>query len=180
VDVTHIGITATRRELTDPQKATVTAALHRLSVRYNTPMVLHHGCCVGGDQWVAHQAQRLGWATWAHPATGVDRWQTPDTGDDVAREEPAPPLERNRAIVGAVSVLLACPADDYVRDPTGRPNGRQSGTWTTFRYAAQAGRRRAVILPDGTFLITLGWRRRYGQGDPTVFTDLRPVDLSDW
>jgi hypothetical protein len=180
MNVTHIGITATRRELTDPQKATVTAALHRLSVRHNTPMVLHHGCCVGGDRWVAHQAQRLGWATWAHPATGVDRWQTPDTGDDVAREEPIPPLQRNRAIVRAVAFLLACPGEDFARDHAGAPTARQGGTWTTFRYAAHAGVPRAVVTTQGVLLVPPNPTHRYPTGDPGVFYDLDPVPVEDW
>lgn len=56
--------------------------------------------------------------------------------------EPRPPLERNRDVVDASDVLLACPG--------GMAEEQRSGTWATIRYARKAGKPVVIVWPDGT------------------------------
>jgi predicted Rossmann fold nucleotide-binding protein DprA/Smf involved in DNA uptake len=51
-----------------------------------------------------------------------------------------PYLDRNRDIVAASDVLIACPKG---------PEQRRSGTWSTVRYARQARLPILIVWPDG-------------------------------
>lgn len=109
---------------------------------------IHHGCCVGADHefHVAVIRNGIGSGEYthgpvhAHPCTieaMVDRGSL-ELADEV---HPAkPPLDRNRDIVDACDVLLACPKG---------PEEQRSGTWATVRYARKQGKRVVIFWPDG-------------------------------
>ncbi len=56
--------------------------------------------------------------------------------------ESKPYLERNRDIVDASEVLIACPST--------REEVMRSGTWATVRYARKKGMKITLIFRDGT------------------------------
>jgi hypothetical protein len=57
------------------------------------------------------------------------------------KEQRAAHLQRNRNIVDAVQVMIAC--------PRGFEEELRSGTWATIRYARKVGRKLYIIYPDG-------------------------------
>lgn len=50
------------------------------------------------------------------------------------------PLDRNRDIVEAAEVLIACPDG---------PERQRSGTWATIRHALRVGKPVVIVWPDG-------------------------------
>lgn len=135
----RVGFTGTRQGMTDEQKA----ALDRLfSELEHDAVEFHHGDCIGADEEAHELAENYDFTIEIHP---------PD--DDSKRafcytlviHEPKPYLERNRHIVDATEVLVAC------------PNGQEqlrSGTWSTVRYArtkiSQGEQQRIyIITPSG-------------------------------
>lgn len=100
----------------------------------------HHGDCIGADE-EAHNAVRaynLLIPITVHPPTDDSRRAFKQ--GDFARD-PTPFLERNRHIVEASEILIACPATET--------ETKRSGTWSTIRYAAKQGREIHIILPNG-------------------------------
>ena len=136
----HIGFTGTRAGMTSTQMKT----FQRIIGRY-AGVVLHHGDCLGADE----NAHRLVTVSGGR----VEIWP-PDK--DAARaylhlvrpkqvlkvHEVAPYLERNRSIVENTEFLIAVP---HTRHMT----YRGSGTWYTFRYARDMGKKIRLILPSG-------------------------------
>jgi predicted Rossmann fold nucleotide-binding protein DprA/Smf involved in DNA uptake len=97
-----------------------------------------HGDAFGADEmWhgIAHAAGRT---VTIYPCTLTDQ-RAYCRAENI--KEPAPPLERNRAMVDACRGLVAC--------PSGEEHAR-SGTWATIRYARTQGRPIVVVWPDGT------------------------------
>jgi len=132
-----IGFTGSRRGLTEAQHS----ALSRwLRASYTTHA--HHGCCVGADAAFAERLASLLVLCETHA------WPSnlPHYVDAVARKtadilhDPLPPLDRNRAIVDACGILLACPDG---------PERLRSGTWATVRYARKQGKPVVIFWPDG-------------------------------
>lgn len=130
-----VGFTGTRNGLNPYQK---TALYAELTALRKEGAEFHHGDCVGADADAADMASDLGYWVVVHPPTD-DRLRAGMPADD---ERPALPyLERNRAIVDASSVLVACPdGSERVR----------SGTWSTVRYARAQGVQVVVIRVDGS------------------------------
>src|SRR5262249_40960494 len=131
------GFTGTRRGLTDAQKKALRVVLCQEA---GTLGVVHHGDCVGADAFCHSLAVDLGNKVVIHPPDRISlrafcqgAWQV---------HAPCPYLDRNRDIVAATDVLLACPG--------GVAEERRSGTWATVRYARRLGRPVVLILPDGT------------------------------
>lgn len=127
----RLGFTGTRNEPTEAQADW----LWREICSYRE---LHHGACVGAD-FLAHQAALdVGLQIIVHPPFN-DRLRM--RYDPRATWLPAKPyLVRNRDIVDATDELIAIPDG---------PERRQSGTWSTVRYAIQLGRRVTICYPDG-------------------------------
>lgn len=154
-----IGVTATRRGLTDAQINQLVGALTGRvlrDAREGVETYLHHGACVGGDEECVRviaalrRIVRCQIRIVAHP--GQDR---PDliSAEALALSDTVrglrPNLRRNRAIVDEVvltgrahGIVLAFPAGpDEVR--------RGSGTWATVRYARRVQAALRIIYPDG-------------------------------
>lgn len=134
----RVGFTGTRNGLSQEQADRLVALLDELR-----PTEVHHGDAVGADadfdaicrellrvpKIVLHPCNLPAWrANCAHP------------GDTVL--EVKPPLVRNRDIVEAVAVMLACP-----RETVMQPRG---GTWSTIRFARLVGKRLIIVYPDGS------------------------------
>jgi hypothetical protein len=135
----NVGFTGTRQDCTQEQWRALLYALAGLS-----PVEVHHGCAVGADSTFGlcchHRTPRP--KIIGHPSTAKSQ-TCPVALRQCDELRPAlPPLVRNRNIVAAVEVLLACPA--------GMEEILRSGTWATIRHARKAGKRIVLIFPDGT------------------------------
>jgi hypothetical protein len=132
----HVGITATRKGLTQTQKTILRGSLKDMQ-DWEGAHVFHHGDCLGGDVDGAEIARELGYKIVAHPPENP-KLRAYDKADEV--REPLSYLARNRNIVDETGTLFACP------DGPERPH---SGTWLTVRYARKVGARYQLIGPTG-------------------------------
>lgn len=117
----QVGFTGTRHGMTSIQYPTFDAVLAQ------EPLVLHHGDCVGADADAHRTArQRSNVSVVVHPPTDSKLRAFCDYDLLLA---PLPYMDRNRAIVDASDVLIACPYEIV------EPEFGRSGTWSTIRYA---------------------------------------------
>jgi hypothetical protein len=135
-----IGFTGTRKGLTEKQSA----SLHEL-LRVFCPTEFHHGCCVGSDlqsEEVMLELIREGMTCELH--------QHPPTDMRLAEVRTFPGVEtilytqklyldRNREIVDAVDVMVACPAE--------KEEQKRGGTWYTVRYTIKQGVGLYILYP---------------------------------
>lgn len=136
-----IGVTATRRGLTDQQRV---AAFDVLVLRRELGAeTVHHGACVGGDEQLVEMAYELGFHLVAHPS------DMPAFVSDHALALShevllaKPPLDRNRDIVDAADHALLAHPHELVEVT-------RSGTWATVRYARRrTDLPRVMVWPDG-------------------------------
>jgi hypothetical protein len=94
-----------------------------------------HGDCVGADTEAALIATRLGLLTVSYPASHVVN------SPAVVRHDVQKPLVRNKLIVEASDVLVACPR--LMKEEL------RSGTWATIRYARKEVGWIIIVWPDG-------------------------------
>lgn len=146
-----LGVTASRRGLTDAQKKTA----RELIAGLQDLTEMHHGCCVGGDCELADITLIVNSDTQiiAHPGqsarSGDNEWlDQPHLG---AADEVRPTkthFARNRDIVNETDLLVACPGEkwDWPEVP------KHGGTAYTVWYATHNNRPVWVIYPDGTFI----------------------------
>lgn len=144
-DIRHIGFTGTRKGMTERQKMEV-----RKYLIDAYPFVGHHGDCVGADADFHDICRNLGInEDPVFPAVIVYPPENPKARawcrEFTEIHQPAPYLERNRAIVDASDMLIATPAE-YNRKP-------RSGTWYTIMYASNQGKRYVIIYPDGNISV---------------------------
>ena len=136
-DDVRVGFTGTQTGLADSQVAALARVLVELGVS-----VLRHGSCIGGDAWAHYLARVIGARVELHPP--VDRSRAADVdmfpGERVHRLRPY--LVRNRHIVDACYVLVACPREEHGETD-------RSGTWSTVRYTRRVGRPVIVVRPSG-------------------------------
>jgi hypothetical protein len=135
----RIGITATREGLTWAQRSKLESAL-RLLKDFRQAKFFHHGDCVGGDEQGALLARDLGFTVVGHPPVVTKLRAFFDSDESY---EPAPYLDRDRALADTVDLLLALPKSH-------QPSPR-SGTWFTYGYATGTGTKACLILPDGSW-----------------------------
>jgi len=131
----RMGVTATRKGLSEPQKIWLVKFLEN-----NTAISLHHGDCIGGDNEVATLFAEYGTYIIAHPGNSGNRRANCTVNNRVY-----PPLEnlvRNRVIVDSCDLLLGFPLS---LDETER-----SGTWYTIRYAKKRKVRVIIVGPNGS------------------------------
>jgi hypothetical protein len=129
-----VGITGTRRGVWGPQLV----ELRRLLLQLGASEV-HHGDCIGFDAQAHAVARELGLRIVIHPPEDATR-RAFCTGASL-NFEPRPYMERNRAIVHAVDILLAAPRT------MDQDSEKHSGTWATVRYALKAGKKVRLIEP---------------------------------
>lgn len=136
-----IGFTGTRTGMTAPQWAALRSLLVRLTDAH-PGVEFHHGDCVGADDEAATLANTLAAVATivSHPPIVTDYRAYNPWADRV--ERPADYHARNRAIVAATDVLIACPME--------MANAKRGGTWYTHDFAEKQGKPVWVVWPDGT------------------------------
>lgn len=141
----RIAFTGTRDGLTDAQRDAVATWLRDNVIEGS---VLRHGACVGADAEFVLLIESLprhrrdSVTIIAHPSNLPRMTDTASILSSDLCEGAKPPLERNRDMVDASLVLLAC--------PKGNVEEQRSGTWASIRYARKVGRKVVVIWPYGT------------------------------
>ena len=134
-----LGFSGTRAGMTRLQRVMFTQVIQHLNANE-----LHHGAAPGADE----QAHKIFRATYPQRfAELYPSWypaQIQKTAWDVTNH-PNKPLIRNKMIVDACDVLVITPktAQEELR----------SGTWATYRYAKQQGKRVYKINPDGQVIV---------------------------
>jgi hypothetical protein len=126
-----IGVTGTREGATEYQLSELRSVLKALN-----GTEFHHGDCNGVDVQAAAIARELGYRIVCHPPKLTEE-QGFFGGDEM--REPAGYLQRDRAIVDSVDVLLVCP-----KQMEWQPKG---GTWYTHDYAKKKDKPLTVIYP---------------------------------
>lgn len=135
--VKGVGFSGTRASLTRQQKDVLKNILPRLMLRHGHN-ALHHGDCVGADEYAHKLAQKQNATIFLHiPTNSKNRAWCKGGFFKYAK----PYLARNRDIVDESWCLVAAPnTQDEVE---------RSGTWSTVRYARQQKRRIFIVLPNG-------------------------------
>lgn len=143
----HIGFTGTQRGLTAAQRERIGSLFSQS--RDPSLVTFHHGDCIGADLEAATLAHAFGFTVHGHRCD-IDAQRANFHGNAVTHLA-KPPLDRNRDIVDASDLLIACPkvGGEY----------RRSGTWATVRYARTKGR----TLP--IWIITAAGSLLDGHGD---------------
>jgi hypothetical protein len=102
----------------------------------------HHGACVGADADAVSCCQNYTTASIiAHPCNLTKCVSVPSLRASNHAHGEKPPLDRNRDIVDAADILVAC---------TKGSEELRSGTWSTIRYARKCGKPIVIFWPDGT------------------------------
>lgn len=133
-----VGFTGTRDGMTDAQYVSF-----RQWFADSGATEFHHGCCSGADAvagvrvYDSYPFVRVV----GHPSDLKAMTETEAVAKCHELHGPKPPLDRNRDIVDACEVLVACPKS--------RTEERRSGTWATIRYARRQKRRIVFVWPDG-------------------------------
>lgn len=131
----HIGFTGTREGMTAKQIAQVEKIV---SHYVRTTRVVHHGDCIGADTDFHHIVVSYGLPVIVHPPTN-ERHRAFNRTGKITERPPLGYLERNKAIVDEVALLIATPR---TREPELR-----SGTWSTVRYAHRVGCSVTIVYP---------------------------------
>jgi hypothetical protein len=138
----RIGITGSRHGLTNAQKVTVTHLVDKLqSEPTSESNELHHGACLGADEWFVTEFRTRFLNIHAYPSTLREWWSDKALDSSTDFQMSQPPLVRNRDIVDASDVLIAMPDS---------PERLRSGTWATVRYAIGQRKRIYIVYPDGS------------------------------
>lgn len=128
-----VGFTGTRRGITPEQRVAVFGLLVGVTEA-------HHGDCLGADAEFHEIITSLG---------GIKRVGHPPSDpksrawcqfDELLPEKDY--LARNRDIVEATELLIACPGEDTEM--------HRSGTWSCVRYARKLSKPIRLVYPDGT------------------------------
>lgn len=128
-----IGFTGSRKGMTTRQRLGLGDTLRHFRDRITE---FHHGDCLGADAEAHHIAVNI---------LGADKVHVHPPRDPKMRAFCQSPhilpeddyLSRDRAIVEASDIVIACPK-------AGRPAPR-SGTWYTIRYAQKSGVRVSIL-----------------------------------
>jgi hypothetical protein len=133
----RVGFTGTRDGMTEKQKAALRSILTTIRASH-----LHHGCCTGADAEAHEIAKVMGLGIEIHPSTDTKTQVRTLYPDCELLHEQKPALERNKDIVQATRVIVACPKTEAEE--------LRSGTWATVRHARkQEDRSVVVITPEG-------------------------------
>jgi len=138
----RVGFTGTQKGMTMEQKTAL-----ELLLRSMRPAALVHGACMGADAEADNIACNLKILRVLFPSNHPTKSRLAECverGGDVIIAAPAQhPIERNPLIVGASTVLIACPSQPF--------EIIRSGTWTTVREGwRRLGRQHVLIIePSG-------------------------------
>ena len=138
--ILNLGFTGSQKGVT-PNQLTV---LRKFILELSQSFVIDgfHGDCIGADT-IFHAVCRKEGAreVYKFPCTITNKCANTDA---VPLADPRAPLDRNREIVHASDVMVACPgtSEEIIR----------SGTWATIRYARKQNKQLYVIYPDGSFV----------------------------
>lgn len=136
--MTSVGMTGTRDGMTHKQKRIFLWLLRRL----DNVNEFHHGDCIGSDYEAALMATALGICTVSHPPKKENvRAFHPSTVIRKQKEY----LSRNKDIVNESDVLIVVPKEDTIINK----GTRGSGTWATFWFAQEKGKRTIILWHDG-------------------------------
>lgn len=135
----HVGMTGTRKGMTDDQKYWLRAILEIMcTFSENAEMVFHHGDAVGADAEGHAIARSLGYTIEIHPPEDT-RHRAFCDGDIVHSEKPY--LDRNKDIVDACVQIIGIPDTEV--------EVLRSGTWSTLRYARSTETGFIIVNPNG-------------------------------
>jgi hypothetical protein len=136
-----LGFTGSRRGPTSAQAA---AALRWLADCITGIVSIHHGNCLGWDVAFSCFVRDVCPPDGPFPREVAYPCDIPEQQDQNSWADEMrpvkPPLVRNRDIVDAADLLLACPDG---------PERWRSGTWSMVRYARRIGKPVVIIWPDG-------------------------------
>lgn len=135
-----LGFTGTRNGLTDAQWSKLRDTLYQ----FRPLPEVHHGDCIGADAQFQELALSVSCyvKTVIHPPKNSRARAFCPLGSHDELLPAKSYLDRNRDIVDACELLIACPAE-----MTEQPRG---GTWATVRMARKAKKRLLIIFPDGS------------------------------
>lgn len=133
----RVGFTGSREGMTRGQTVSLNGWWQSLDVTE-----FHHGACVGADADAVSCCQNYTTASIiAHPCNLTKCVSVPALRASNHAHDEKPPLDRNRDIVDAADILVACPKGS---------EELRSGTWSTIRYARKCGKPIVIFWPDGT------------------------------
>jgi hypothetical protein len=135
-----VGITGTREGMNERQRQEVRQVLHDLAYEAGRDGIVphfHHGDCRGVDVQAAAMAREFGYVIVCHPPKLTE--EQGYFGGNIIHP-PKGYLERDRAIVDAVDVLLVVPKENEWQ-----PRG---GTWYTHDYAVKMDVPVSIFYPN--------------------------------
>jgi hypothetical protein len=145
----ELGFTGTRHGMTDAQREAFRKVFWELPDRVGR---FNHGACKGADAEAAAIVRgfHLGTNIAAYPGRGAhdeegdeNPWLDKEALNDADEIHPTKThFARNRDIVNAVDVLIACPPC--------KPLPSSGGTAYTVTFARKSGKRVIIVWPDGT------------------------------
>jgi hypothetical protein len=140
--VMKIGFTGTREGMTREQRAAFFQFVKGLDP--HARISFHHGCCLGADASAVDIIDRKHGLSDIYGYPSNLKGMTSENAIRLSNVvyPPLPPLERNKNIVSAVDVLVACPKGPEA-------SNFKSGTWATIRYARKNGIRIVILWPNG-------------------------------
>lgn len=140
-----VGFTGTRNGMTTLQKTNFTELIEGLSVTE-----FHHGDCVGADS-ESHcivQSVPRGDEIEIHIHPPENDSLQARSSPYTALHLPCTYLARNRNIVNAVDLMVACPLTDH--------EVSHGGTWYTINYAKKVKKDVVILFPSGTIVWEVG------------------------
>jgi len=144
-----VGFTGTQKGLT-PQQIAELGVYLRYHITNNNDE-FHHGDCIGADAQAHLIVLSLGTLASIHIHPPEDESKQARCEFLLGKVYPRKPyLDRNKDIVDACDILIACPLE-YAEE-------LRSGTWSTIRYARKTGKPIVIIYRDGS--VKNDWRRK--------------------
>lgn len=130
-----VGFTGTQVGMTNIQ-----AWVFRIIISNINPATFIHGDCIGADTDADEISKKIvsDLFTWIMPCN-IESKRSFCEGTIV--EDPEKPLDRNKKIVDASNIMIACPKT--------KEEEMRSGTWSTIRYARKKKKPLIIIPGDG-------------------------------
>jgi len=133
-----VGFTGTQNDLTVAQFDLLLLVMQELDDMTEA----HHGDCIGADATFSEVVDSMYPNTIVHIHPPVVSSKRANCRYDES-SEPFSYLTRNKHIVDATDMLIACPRT--------KEEELRSGTWATIRYARKTGKPIAIIWNDGKY-----------------------------